>query len=91
MIIKIRLRQRIGDFMQTCPRHSQHFEYFSGTMHSHDILTQFIQHIHSGNHMFLYDNDKTRTESTYLCRTICYGILKLMYPRAEIRQKQNKF
>lgn len=63
----------------------------SGTMHSHDILTQFIYHIHSGNHMFLYDNDKTRTESTYLCRTICYGILKLMYPRAEIRQKQNKF
>lgn len=41
MIIKIRLRKRIGDFMQTCPRHSQHFEYFSGNMHSHDILTQF--------------------------------------------------
>lgn len=41
--------------------------------------------------MFLYDNDKTRTESTYLCRTICYGILKLMYPRAEIRQNGTSF
>lgn len=35
--------------------------------------------------MFLYDNDKIRIESIYLCRINCYGILKLMYLRVEIR------